>query len=182
MARALYIGRFQPFHKGHLDVLKYMESATDIEEIIIGVGSSQYNNEHKSPDVPWSRNPFTYEERKEMIELSLDGELSKPYKIVPIPDYHHYPRWFNHIRTKLPDFAVLYTVDGEEKDFFSEKGYEVREFPRVYDFSARILRRKIVNGEMYTYALPKGTVEVMKKIGAEDRLKCLFAQDVAAII
>ncbi len=41
MKRALYIGRFQLFHKGHLDVIKFIDAATDIDEIVLAVGSLQ---------------------------------------------------------------------------------------------------------------------------------------------
>jgi len=56
--KALFIGRFQPFHKGHLLFLKSIY--TQYDKIIIGIGSSQYSN---SLD-----NPFSYDERKMMIE------------------------------------------------------------------------------------------------------------------
>ena len=51
--KALYIGRFQPFHKGHLKILQKL--AKKYDEIIIGIGSSQYSNTLE--------NPFTSEER-----------------------------------------------------------------------------------------------------------------------
>jgi nicotinamide-nucleotide adenylyltransferase len=38
----LLIGRFQPFHKGHLQVVKTI--ARDCDDIIIGIGSAQYSH------------------------------------------------------------------------------------------------------------------------------------------
>ena len=40
--KALFIGRFQPFHLGHLLLLQRL--STQYEEIIIGIGSSQYHD------------------------------------------------------------------------------------------------------------------------------------------
>ena len=59
--KALFIGRFQPFHIGHLKVI--LEASKKYKKIIIGIGSSQYCNTID--------NPFTYEERKLMIDESL---------------------------------------------------------------------------------------------------------------
>ena len=61
--RILFIGRFQPFHLGHLSVVKDIVARNDVGEIIIGVGSSQYDNTEE--------NPYSYEIREEMINRIL---------------------------------------------------------------------------------------------------------------
>ena len=48
--RALYIGRFQPFHLGHLHIVKYILEVS--KEVIIAIGSSGSHTVH---------NPFTAE-------------------------------------------------------------------------------------------------------------------------
>ena len=70
---ALFIGRFQPFHKGHLYSLeKCLEIA---ESVIVGVGSSQ--------DSGTENNPWSYDVRKEMLGSALQG---LPVQIVALPD------------------------------------------------------------------------------------------------
>ena len=59
--KALFIGRFQPFHKGHLKVIK--DIIKKDYRVIIGIGSSQYSH---TVD-----NPFTSDERKKMIQETL---------------------------------------------------------------------------------------------------------------
>jgi len=59
----LFVGRFQPFHNGHLMVIKGMVKVC--EKVVIGVGSSQ---ESMTPE-----NPFTATERREMIQRALQG-------------------------------------------------------------------------------------------------------------
>lgn len=63
----VFIGRFQPFHHGHLkSVLSALESC---EKLLIIIGST-----HRARNV---RNPFTYEERRQMLIdnfLHYDGE------------------------------------------------------------------------------------------------------------
>jgi len=73
---ALFIGRFQPFHKGHSMLLQNIGSQYD--EIIIGIGSSQYSS---TVD-----NLFSEDERKKMIAKSLDKIGINNYRIVLIPD------------------------------------------------------------------------------------------------
>ena len=60
----LFIGRFQPFHKGHLWAVR--EILKECDSIIIGVGSS--NKQNTTTD------PFTFEERKSMIEETFKDE------------------------------------------------------------------------------------------------------------
>ncbi|MEM3596417.1 MAG: adenylyltransferase/cytidyltransferase family protein, partial [Candidatus Bathyarchaeia archaeon] len=56
----LYVGRFQPFHLGHLEVVRSILNRAD--ELIIAIGSSQYSHTR--------RNPFTAGERVTMIRES----------------------------------------------------------------------------------------------------------------
>lgn len=79
---ALFIGRFQPFHKGHLYSLnKCFELA---EKVIVGVGSSQESGTDK--------NPWNYEQRKRMIE-----SLGEKIEIVGVPDLFNDEKWGGQI-------------------------------------------------------------------------------------
>ena len=180
MKTALYIGRFQLFHLGHLDVVKFIDAEPDISKILIAIGSSQFSYQNKSPKWPWANNPFTYEERKLMVEKSLEGEIAKPIEIQPVPDYFNYPKWFSHIVDNLPKFECLYTVDKAEKEYFEKNGYEVRVFPRQRNYHAAILREKICKGDkVYREALTKGTLDLLDSVHGEERIKMLFARDIS---
>ena len=61
----LLIGRFQPFHLGHLDAVLFGLSRT--ENLFVGIGSSNKSNERK--------NPFSAEERTEMIISSIESSM-----------------------------------------------------------------------------------------------------------
>ena len=61
----LLIGRFQPFHSGHLDAVLFALSR--VENLWIGIGSSNKHNE--------KRNPFTADERREMIVSSIKPSI-----------------------------------------------------------------------------------------------------------
>ena len=85
MKRGLFVGRFQPFHIGHLEIIKKI--LTEVDELIIIVGSSQYS--HRLDD------PFTAGERITMIRLALEeieAEFSRIW-IIPVPDVHQHSLW-----------------------------------------------------------------------------------------
>ena len=82
---AIVIGRFQPFHVGHL---KIIERASLIsKQILVLVGSA---NRHRSV-----KNPFTYEERKKMIAHSCSNKVM----IRPLNDYQYNDDgWMTEVR------------------------------------------------------------------------------------
>ncbi|RPJ28200.1 MAG: nicotinamide-nucleotide adenylyltransferase, partial [Nitrosopumilales archaeon] len=64
MSRGLFIGRFQPFHLGHIAAIKF--AFTNVDELIIAIGSSQASYD--------PQNPFTAGERLSMIKDSLNAD------------------------------------------------------------------------------------------------------------
>jgi nicotinamide-nucleotide adenylyltransferase len=59
--RGLYVGRFQPFHLGHLEAIENV--LKEAEELVIVIGSAQYSHN--------INNPFTAGERLVMIRRAL---------------------------------------------------------------------------------------------------------------
>jgi len=45
--RGLFVGRFQPFHLGHLGVVK--DILNEVDELVIVVGSAQYSHRIDNP-------------------------------------------------------------------------------------------------------------------------------------
>src|SRR3972149_5821707 len=76
--RGLLIGRYQPFHLGHLQCIQHV--LKKLPEVIIAIGSAQFSHT--------LHNPFTAGERLTMIRLAMDEakiDASKYYAI-PIRD------------------------------------------------------------------------------------------------
>ena len=116
---ALFIGRFQPFHKGHLKVIKNILKKYD--KVVIGIGSSQYKNT--------SDNPFNISERKEMIKRSLHEENIDNYETIEIPDIHNPPKWVDHVLSIYSDFDIVITNNSFTKKLFKEKNIKVDNTP-----------------------------------------------------
>jgi len=160
----LIIGRFQPFHLGHLKLIETAEK--DLDRIIIGIGSSQFSHT--------KRNPFTAEERKRMIEESLN---IKNIQIIPIPDVNNDKVWVSHVRKLVPEFQVVYTNSELERKLFSDAGIEVRS-TKIFNrknYSGTEIRRRILNMENWKELVPEGTLKVMKEINGEERIRKLWS-------
>ncbi len=79
--RVLFIGRFQPVHRAHVEIIKRAQALAD--QVIVAVGSSRQPRTYK--------NPFTFDERVQMLVSSLDD--SSNIRFYPIIDYNDDNRW-----------------------------------------------------------------------------------------
>ncbi|MFH1100883.1 MAG: nicotinamide-nucleotide adenylyltransferase [Methanobacteriota archaeon] len=160
---ALFVGRFQPFHNGHLMVLQRL--STEYAVVIIGIGSSQYSGTQE--------NPFSAEEREQMIGESLHAEGIENYRIVQIPDIHDPPHWVAHVCTIVSDFDVVVSNNPLTQQLFSEKGYRVVGTP-VYkrkSFSGKEIRRRIIHGEPWQDLVPPSVVRLINQRDGVERIK-----------
>jgi len=88
---AVFIGRFQPFHIGHLDVLENLSGKVDSTLMLVG---SAYRPRS------W-KNPFTYAERKRFIDAGTEG-LDMPVDVLPLIDTLYNDRsWASNVRTAV---------------------------------------------------------------------------------
>ena len=167
--RALIIGRFQPFHKGHLEVIKYIVSK--YEDVIVGIGSAQYSHTIE--------NPFTAGERHLMISRSLEAEGIHNYYLVPIEDLHRNSIWVAHVESIAPPFDVVFANNPLIKRLFEERGYKI-EAPPFYDrkkYSGREIRRRIIHGEPWEQFVPEMVAKTIKEIDGISRLRELAQSD-----
>ncbi len=112
----LVIGRFQPFHYGHIYLFKQAVAAC--EAITIGIGSSNKRNKE---------NPFTYTQRKRMLEVFLEKEKMKAsvIKIFPLPDTTDDAAWLQHVLEKAGKFYVVIGDNEWVNAIFEKAGYKV---------------------------------------------------------
>ena len=167
--RALLIGRFQPFHNGHMEVVKYIVSKYDA--VIIGIGSAQYS--HTTDD------PFTAGERHLMISRSLENAGIHNYYLVPIEDLHRNSIWVAHIESIAPPFDVVFANNPLTKRLFYERGYKV-ETPPFYDrskYSGKEVRRRIILDDKWEHLVPEPVAETIKEIDGIGRLRTLAQSD-----
>jgi nicotinamide-nucleotide adenylyltransferase len=161
----LLIGRFQPFHLGHLDALRFALSKVD--KLWIGLGSSNKSLE--------KNNPFSAEERKEMILSSIDKFMKQRIQIYFIPDLENHIKWIEFIATLVPKFDVIFTNDELTRHLYSKRGVEVLSIPFVNRdiLSGTNIRDMIISDQKWEDLVPEGTKNFLYKTSAKQRLKNL---------
>ena len=164
----LYIGRFQPFHNGHKAVCEYI--ANEVDELIVGIGSSQLSHEPE--------HPFTAEERNLMITHVL-ADLRIPFSVVSIPDVHNDSLWVSHICSIVPSFDVAYSTNPLVMRLFSEAGFEVRDPPMFErgNLSGTHIRKCMVEGKDWKQFVPLETAAVISQVDGVSRLRGMQKSD-----
>lgn len=169
--RGLYVGRFQPFHLGHLSAIK--EILKESEELIIVIGSAQYSHNFN--------NPFTAGERLVMVRKALDecGVDSGRVWIVPVPDVHLHMMWVSSVEGYTPRFDVVYSNEPLTRRLFKESGYKVKSirfFDRKY-YSSTEIRQKMLKDQAWQKLVPKSVHTFIKEIDGVNRLKDIVKTD-----
>lgn len=170
MIRAFYVGRFQPFHNGHIRNLQVISEEAD--EIVIGIGSAQKSH------LP--ANPFTAGERIEMISKALKG-FRTPHYIIPLEDVEYNSLWVSHVLSMSPKFDVVYSNNPLVIQLFTEAGITVRRTP-LHDrekLSGTAIRKQMLDGEENDWQplVPEAVVDVIREIKGIERMKNLAGSD-----
>ena len=170
--RGIFVGRFQPPHKGHLGAIKNILKKVD--ELVIIVGSSQYSHR--------LNNPFTTGERITLIRRALDEEgiQSSRYWIIPVPDVHLHMLWVSQIIGYSPKFEAVYTNEPLTRRLFIEAGFKVESvsFIKRRIYSATEIRKRMLNRENWEELVPKSVGRFIKEIDGVARLRDLTKTDV----
>ena len=137
MKRALFIGRFQPFHDAHLlDIKKILK---EVDEVIIAIGSSKEKNTLE--------NPFSYKERKGMIIKTLKNNKIKNYKIYPVPDLYNDRKWVGYIKKNLPSYEFVYSGNLWTLRCFKRHDSKVKKIKLIRGISSTIVRNMMIKGK-----------------------------------
>lgn len=101
----VFIGRFQPLHIGHEHVIR--QALEKVDKLIILVGSA---NIARNP-----KNPFTYEERRQMIASAFPYEIVQEKRIIIAPlDDHYYSdtAWVTQVQRKVKELVLEHGNNG----------------------------------------------------------------------
>ena len=165
------MGRFQPFHNGHLNLAKQILEECD--EVIIAITSSQFNYLEKDP--------FTSGERIEMIHNSLKEskfDLSRCF-IVAIENQFNIATWGSYLKAALPHFDKVYSGNDYVKMLLADSSIDVIS-PKFLDrtkYNATHIRSMIVVGDDWKTLVPHAVVKFLEKINAKKRLDIISKSD-----
>ncbi len=160
---ALIIGRFQPFHNGHLEVIRTI--AKQCDRLIVGIGSAQLSHTFD--------NPFTAGERHLMISRALHDDGMENFFLVPMVDVNRYAIWVAHVQSLVPPFQDVYTNNPLTRRLFEEAGYIVCSAPLFNRdvYSGTEIRRRIISGKEWEHLVPKGVSETIYEVHGDQRLR-----------
>ncbi|MGD8505102.1 MAG: nicotinamide-nucleotide adenylyltransferase [Candidatus Bathyarchaeota archaeon] len=167
----MFVGRFQPLHKGHVkaisDILK------QVDELVIVIGSAQYS--HRADD------PFTSGERLTMIRKALESKDVSMMRcwIIPVPDVHIHMMWVAVVIGYTPKFDLVYTNEPLTRRLFIEAGFKVRSVPfhkrKIY--SAAEIRERILSNRSWEELVPESVSQFINEIKGIERIRDLAKTD-----
>ena len=164
MKKGLVLGRFQPFHLGHLNLIQTV--LNDKKEPLICIGSAQYAHTKD--------NPFTVKERKDMIQLIMD-ELNCNYTIYEIPDINNYDKYVSHLEEFVPKFDTVYSGNKLVQRLFKNAGYKIV-IPEMINrevWEGAAIRQAMAEDDEWEVAIPPQIVSMIRDLNVIERLKNL---------
>ena len=159
------IGRFQPFHLGHLEAIKF--ALSNVEHLHVGIGSSNKSHEQ--------RNPFTADERKEMILSSIDDAIAKRISIHYIPDVDDHSKWTHLVDEIIPEYDVVFSNDDFTHELYGKRGKSIIsvDLKSRSNLSGTNIRNLILTDQNWKEFVPSGTRDVLSQIDGKKRLEDL---------
>ena len=165
--RGLLVGRFQPFHMGHLEVVRHLRDLHASETLLLGIGSSE---ESFTPE-----NPFTASERTEMILRALAEAHLSDCLPVPLPDIDRHALWASHVREIVPPFERIYTNNPLTRLLFERDGVPVEATPsfRRESLQGLKIRAAILEDLAWKPLVPSAVAAYLDEIRGAERIRML---------
>ena len=167
----LLVGRFQPFHNGHLAAVRY--ALRKVDYLYIVVGSAQRSHERD--------NPFTAGERIMMIKAALDeaGIPARRWMLIPINDAQSHSVWTATLRSTVPRFDIVFSNDTLTIRLLEEEGTRVTPVPYLNrsEYSATNIRTRILERGDWEGMVPPAVERIVKELDGVGRVQSMITKD-----
>lgn len=156
--KGLIVGRFQPFHNGHIKLIEYALSKVDKLHIVIG-----------SPNRNDEKNPYSAQLREAMIEKSLTKEQLSRIKISYVEDMNNDAIWLENLANRFADCDLIFSSDEKMSQLYktnpklNSKAITIPQDQRE-DLSGTNIRGLLRDGKDVSNFLPNGTLEVINQV------------------
>jgi len=170
VVRGLFVGRFQPPHRGHIEALRELSGRFD--ELLIAIGSAQVS--HTLQD------PFTAGERFEMLDAAFAEAGVSGVKVVPLMNMDRNAVWVSHVISMLPSFGVVVSNNPLTSRLFRERGITVEGFPLIERgrYRSTVVRELMVAGDdSWREMVPPSVVNIIEEIDGVARITDLGFRD-----
>lgn len=170
MRRGMIHGRFQPFHRGHLEYMR--GAAARCDELFVGITNPDPARVKQEPSDPLRHlpdsNPYSYAERLLMVKAAaLDLGLD-PASVHVIPFPVNEPElWSAYVPEGVTQFLRLFSAWGNEKqERLQEAGYEVVVLDEGADkeISGADVREALRSGGDWESLVPPGVARVLREL------------------
>ena len=162
LKKALFIGRFQPLHLGHLDAIKQILDVYDYVQIIIGSAqhsSTQYN-------------PLSLDTRKKMLEKALSVEGISNYEMIPIDDVNDDEGWIREVNSRTDYYMAYILHNPHVEKIFLEKGLPLKKVKKNIDIHATSIREMVREGDSrWRQYVHPSTLGILDEAGFEKTVR-----------
>lgn len=141
---AVFIGRFQPFHTGHLEALGRMQAENASVKLLVGSSNRSRTRE----------NPLTFTERRAHIRSAVGTGIP----VLPLPDDPSDAVWVRRLRRHLSPGSVVYSGNDWVLGLCARAGIPCRPIAYRVDISATRIRSMIAEGADYRRFVPGGNL------------------------
>ncbi|OGO18500.1 MAG: hypothetical protein A2Z14_19875 [Chloroflexi bacterium RBG_16_48_8] len=140
------VARWQPVHSGHVPVLHALCSRA--KHALIGIGSTNRYN---------MRNPFTLDERMDMLRLVLSEWEN--YTFIAVPDLDDGPRWREMVKDLFGPLDVFVTENPYVTSLLVEDYKVIQPFELIPEsqriaIDGSLVRRAMAQGEGWQDFVP----------------------------
>ena len=145
---AVVIGRFQPLHIGHEELIK--NALLHADHVLLLLGSSNESRTFK--------NPFTFYERRDMIEKTFAKHVYQ-LSIQPLPDTNNNASWIKSVakliqstsnELDITETCIVVcdkdTLTTDSNDLLRQLPFPVIPVPTYYSISATSVRQSLFDG------------------------------------
>lgn len=154
---ALLIGRFQPFHFGHLYLIK--QALKKADKLVIGIGSSNITDVN---------NPLDWRSREKILKAVFYKEKieDKVIKIVPLDDFFNDKKWFDNVAKLIGKFNLVVGNNDWVNRIMESGGYKILTVPyfKRYLYEGEKIRKLLVDGGKWQDRVPSYLVKYIEEI------------------
>ena len=165
MRRGMIHGRFQPFHKGHLEYLHGAAARSD--ELWVGITNPDPSHVKPEPSDPLRHlpesNPYTYAERLLMV-TAVAETVDVDVHVIPFP-VNHPELWHAYVPPNVTQYIRRFSDWGSTKiERFRSAGYDVviLDEGAGKEISGVDVREAMRDGREWQSLVPAGVARVIE--------------------
>ncbi len=163
------LGRFQPFHKGHLSYL--LLALKNTKSLIIGITTPGKLPTKYEPENPLrfgkENNPFSFSQRKEMIKAALK---KKGVTLKRIRFIHFMPQklkiWHSKVPRNSTYFLILRPLDDKQVSEMKAQGLNVKILKVIKEdkYKGLNVRRLLKEDSRWEALVPKPVADYINRL------------------